>query len=441
MAGWKTLASIVVTLAAGQTGAAQTVELAETPKAGDCFEIHLAMTLTGEMRVTRDDKPAPLKMAATATHDYPERVLAVGPNGVIQKTARVYGAAQAEITVGGERSRRNLRAGRRLMVAQPAHGRTLVYCPAGPLTREELDLVNEHFDTLAVTGLLPGRSVKVGETWKVANEAAQALCNFEGLTSQDLECKLEEVEDQDARVSFAGKAEGIDLGAMVKLTIHGTYHYDLGARRLVSLEWRQKDERDQGPASPATIVDTTTTLKRAAIAQPASLSDIALISVPDGLELPPTLTQLTFHNEAKTAYDLVYDRDWQLVGQTKDHVILRLMDRGDFVAQLTITPWEPARPGDHLTPDAFREAMAKAPGWEQGDVVQDGVVPSEKDRWIYRVSAPGQLDGIKAVQNFYLVASPDGRQVVLAFTMTPAQAERLGSRDLALVQGLAFPAK
>jgi hypothetical protein len=45
------------------------------------------------------------------------------------------------------------------------------------------------------------------------------------------------------------------------------------------------------------------------------------------------------------------------------------------------------------------------------------------------------------VQTSYLIAGPGGEQLVLAFTMTPAQAEKLGARDLALVSGIEFPAK
>jgi hypothetical protein len=51
----------------------------------------------------------------------------------------------------------------------------------------------------------------------------------------------------------------------------------------------------------------------------------------------------------------------------------------------------------------------------------------------------GQLDGIKVLQNFYLVAGPNGDQVVLAFTLTPSQAEKLGARDLSMAGSIDFP--
>jgi hypothetical protein len=416
----------------------QTYPLAETAKTGDCCRVHLDMKLAGAMHVRKDGNLVDMKLEANATHEFSERTLAVGTPGLPAKTARVYETARALITTEDERSERALRSDRRLVVAQRHDDQTLVYCPAGPLTREELELTSEHFDTLAVAGLLPGKAVSVGDTWKVANEVAQVLCSFEGLTSQDLAGKLERVQDETAYFTVAGHASGIDLGALVKMTVAATGRYDLHSQRLVFLEWKQKDERGQGPANPATNVETTTTLTRAAIDLPAALSDVALISVPEGFAPPAPMTQLFHHHEGRTPFNLVYAREWQIVGQTRERSILRLLDRGDFVAQATLTPLEPAKKGQHMTVEAFREAMAKTPGWEQGDVVQEGEVPAEGGRWIYRVAAPGQMDGLKVVQNFFLVAGPGGEQVVIAFTMTPAQAEKLGTRDVALVQGLEF---
>ena len=88
-------------------------------------------------------------------------------------------------------------------------------------------------------------------------------------------------------------------------------------------------------------------LRREAIEQPASLSDVALISVPDGLDVPENLTQLVYHHDQKTPFDLTYNREWQPVGKTNDHVVFILcpivfsledMDRrgGAFT-------WEPER--------------------------------------------------------------------------------------------------
>ncbi len=434
MAAWRILGSMVLVLATAQAGWAQTYTLIETPRVGACFHLRLEMKLSGEIRVFQEGKVLPLTLAATATHTFPERVLAVGPEGVAHKTARYYETARAGIIVNGAPSERTLRPERRVLVAQRVNDRTVVYSPSGALTREELALTGEHLDTLALTGLLPGRAVAIGETWKVANLVAQALCGFEGLTTQDLTCKLEAVQDNVATVSVTGSASGIETGALVKLTIQSNYRFDIGSHYLTRLEWKLKDERDQGPASPALTVETTTTLTRTTIEEPKELSDIALVKVPDG---EPAAALLHLHyRDPQERFDLIHSRDWHLVGQTDDHIILRLLDRGDFVAQATITPWTRAKPGEHLSAEAFEKAMAQTPFWEAEQVLQAGEVPMEGGRWVYRLSAIGLLEGNKVMQNFYLIASPSGQQIVVAFTLNQAKAEKLGTRDLSLVGSL-----
>jgi hypothetical protein len=69
-------------------------------------------------------------------------------------------------------------------------------------------------------------------------------------------------------------------------------------------------------------------------------------------------------------------------------------------------------------------------------------VPAGGDgRWVYRVSMLGKADGVAVLQNFYLVAGPNGDQVVVAVTLTPKKAEQLGSRDLALAGSVELPAE
>jgi hypothetical protein len=438
MAAWRTLGSLLIAMFLAGAGRAQPYVLTETVQARDCFRIHIDMALAGEMRVAREGKVVPIKLTATASHVFPERILKVAATGLPEKSARFYEIAKADILAGNDRSERSLRAERRLFVAQRAKDQPLTYSPAGPLSREEMELTSEHFDTLALTGLLPVKPVAVGDTWTVPNSVAQALCGYEGLTEQTLACKLEAVSENTARIAVAGTANGIELGALVKTTITATARFDLQAHRLAGLTWKQKDERDQGPASPASTTESTTTLSRTPADTPETLSDVKLVSIPDSFEPPMAMTQLV-HRDPKSRYDLMYARVWQVVGQTDAHLIMRLMERGEFVAQVTITPWTPAEKGKHLSPEEFRDAMNGTPSWEATKELQAGEVPAESGRWIYRISALGTMDGLDVMQNFYLVAGPSGEQAVLAFTLAPKQADRLGTRDLSLVGSLEFP--
>jgi hypothetical protein len=444
MAALRNLGILVIVLVAARPGWAQTYTLTETVQPDDCFHIRLAMQLTGEWHVQRDDSAVPIRITAAANHEFPERVLIVGPKGWPVKTARHYETAEAVITAGrGEPSKRTLRPECRLIVAQMHKDTCLNYCPACSLTREELETL-EHLDTLHVTGLLPNKEVKIQESWKVPDAVAQALCSFDGLIQHDLACKLEAVQGDEARIAVSGSASGITLGAMAKLTISATCGYNLKSRRVTALEWKQKDVREQGPASPAAAIEAAWTMNRTYLeAEPPKLSNVALIKgkVELGSEPPPEDQLQLCHSDPKGRFLLTYERDWQLASQTEEHLIMRLMERGDWVAQATITPWTRYEPGKHMSAENFKEAIADMPGWDADEIRDDGELQQDEGRWVYRVSALGEMDGLKVLQNFYLIAGPDGNQVVVSVTLREAQAQKLGTRDLKLVDGVALPVK
>jgi hypothetical protein len=420
--------------------AAQTHLLVESPRPGDCNKYELSMTLKGELRVSRDGKTVPIPISASAEHRFVERILEAKEKGLPEKVARYYEQARSNVTVEGSVIARQVREQRRLIVAQRPHDEFLCYSPAGPMTREEIELVGEHFDTLTLTGLLPQGEVKTGDTWKIRNESVQALCQFDALISHELTGKLEEVADGFASITIGGKASGIELGALTKITVSGKVRYEILPKRIVSVEWTQKDERDQGPASPAGTIEATTIVKRSSTDQPKELTDSALESVPPGLEAPSALT-LVYHRDAQSRYDVAVAREWHLVAQTDQHLVLRLIDRGDLIAQVSLTAWTKADAGKHLSSGEIKDIVSAAPGWQLEEVLESSEVPADNGRWIYRISARGTMEDVKVIQTVYVIADPSGEQVIATFTMKPGQIAKLGSRDLTLVGSIGFPKK
>jgi len=434
--GWLSVPLVVAVV--GPTFA-QSVHLGESPQPQDCLRIELTTRLEGERIYTQDGDKKSHKTALVASHVYTEKTLASGAGGV--KAARHYAAAQSSLTIDGQPSSATLRPERRLAVAQRSNAGSLAYCPAGPLSREEMELVTEHFDTLAVAGLLPDSAVNVNDTWKIGNDTAQALCAFDGLLSHELTGRLVKVNGDQAAIAVSGVAKGIDLGAQVALTVTATATVDLTKKRLVALEWKQEDLRDQGPASPGFKAVVVVALKREPVAEPKELSVAALESVPAGFDVPAAMTALV-HRDPDGRFELTYPREWRLTGAKAGQTTLRLLERGDFVAQATVTPWQKAEPGRHMSEKEFREAVLSSPGWQAEEVIQEGPVQAHRSGWHYhRVVARGETDGVKVVQTFFLVAGPGGDQAVVAFTCRQQQFGKLGARDLQLVEGLDFGKK
>src|SRR5438094_569237 len=104
MAAPRIVGTMVVMLAVVHAAWAQPYPLSETSQPGNCFRIHLHMSLSGEMRVNKDGKTVPLKLEAAAEHEFSERTLNVSSDGTPEKTARAYEKAKAVITVDKEAS-------------------------------------------------------------------------------------------------------------------------------------------------------------------------------------------------------------------------------------------------------------------------------------------------------------------------------------------------
>jgi hypothetical protein len=282
--------------------------------------------------------------------------------------------------------------------------------------------------------------VTVGDTWTVGDNACQAACLFDGVLKNGLAGKLTALKDGVATFTIEGTAEGIEKGAKVTLTVTATGTFDAATGRVVALAWKQKDDREAGAVNPASQVEVTVALKREPLtAEVKELSDEAVAKLP-GAEGSAKFSALR-HADPKGRYHLTHARDWYVTGQTDTHLVLRLVEKGEFVAQATVTVWRKVEAGKHTPADEFKKAVADAPGWAAGKTLTEGELPAGDGRWLYRLAQEGKIDGQPAVQTVYLLAGPQGDQVAVTVVVKPEQLKAVGPRDAELVKAIEFGKK
>jgi hypothetical protein len=432
------LLAVLGLIAAAAPASAQAVFLAETNLRDACFSNEMSMKMTGTLSVVQNGQNVTIPRSAEATHVYFERYLDI-KEGAGERTARFYNRAEASIKDGKDVAQIVLKANHTLLVAHRLKDRMLVYHPTDALTREEIDVVS-HFDSMAVTGLLPRKEVKVGDTWEVPHEIVQSLVDLDAVSKCNVTGKFESVAGAFANLSFNGTVEGISDAAPVSIVIKGaSAAFNLEKRRLVQVEWRLSDQRQQGPVSPALASDIAISLKRVPMETPAQLGGIALVDVPNGAP-DPKLTQVVYRN-LKKGFEFQFGRDWHMVNQMPDgKLVLRLIDsHGEFIAQCTLTPWH--KVSSPMKLDDFEKMMKASPGWQQKDgppLESTDKLKSPNGYGILRITAEGKLGAVDALRRFYLVASPGGDQILIDFTMVPSQAVKLNSRDERLVESLQY---
>jgi hypothetical protein len=413
--------------------------LGEELRAGDHFRYEITLQVEGTMKVSQEGGSGSLPLKAAAQHRFVERVEALNTTGGISKAVRFYSIARSESEIGTERSRSELAQDARLIVAQRTGTGTVCFSPAGPMARNELDLVAEHFDTLDLVSLLPGKEVKPGERWSIPAATVQHLCLFDGLLKANLTGKLENISTTEASFTIEGTAEGVENGATAKLTIRATGVFQFETKQLTTLTWEQTDERSQGPVSPATDVKAVVMLKRTRLAEvPAELAKVERSSIPPQETIPESFTQLRY-SDPTGRFTMRYSRDWHIVGRTADHLVLRLLDQGEFITQATITAWKKEKPGSHTSAEEFKKAIGQLPGWVMEKTVSDAEIPAKDGRWGYRLVTLGKQDGVAVAQIFLLIAGPNGDQVAVTLIASPNRFEKLAARDLAMVNAIEFP--
>jgi hypothetical protein len=418
---------------------AQTVNLIEAPLDKQCVRHELTMQLEGKITVSEEGKERSFPHKASAKHVYDERYLETNAN-VAEKAARYYASAESTIHFNNDMAdKRTLRDKCRFIVAQRVSNRVLTYNPETLLQREEAELL-EHFDTMSVSGLLPGKEIAVGKTWNVPNHVTAALCDLEALTLQNLEGKLESVEGKLAQLTIIGKAQGINLGAQVSILVNAKLTFDTKEQRIVNLEWKETDDRKQGPITPTLMAEVTLKLTRSAIDTPDTLKDFALVKVPTGKTPPVEMTNV-LHLDAKKQYTLGYSRDWHVVSpETSTQLVLRNLEQSLFIAQATITPWKKIEPKNVISIADFAAEMAKTPGWREDKETDRTELKnlSKGQHAVYRVVASGSLDGVQTTQFFYLIVGVNGQQALVTFSVDPQQVRTFGARDVELVREFVF---
>lgn len=433
---WTTVSLSLILCLSSIAVAQEKAMLKNEYKVGDGWHIALDMKLNGKIKLRDGDKVVTLDLKATAKHDFEERVLTIN-DGKPTSMGRFYNTAKADITLQDKTITKTLRSDRRFQTALiGVDGPTVTYSPVGPLTDEELELTGEHLDVLAIHGLLPDKEVSVGDKWDVPFNVAQALTGVDAVIKTKLECKFEKIERNHAIITLSGDLEGISKGSTLKATLAAGLVYSLEGKHFTGCTWRYRENKEQGPLNPAAEVESeiSVTWKH----------NLAVVEVTDGKAStipatpPPALLMLEFR-DAANRFAFTYERGWGVVSKTEKQAVLRLLDRGELIAQMNLTPFQQVKPGEHVSLDEIEKLVQQAPGFKLDKVLEKTNVEAAPGFWIGKVSTTGEASELPMQQIVYAIAGPRGDQVLLSFTVEIEHAGKLAGRDLSLVKTVSLP--
>ena len=427
----------VILLAIATTAPADRVTLTEKARPGDVTRATVELKAEGSYKpasLPGSPEPKPLALKVETRLEFVERIASVDGQGQPRRSVRQVGQAAASINGEVRPSSSTLRAEVATLVADRLEGSVLVASSGGPLTRSELELVQEPGDPLALPSLLPSKPVAVGDRWTVGNLAARNLSGYDALASNALEATLEALDDASARVRLLGTIRGAALGGEGSMACDGSFLFDRKANRVERLTLRRAETRRPGPIEAGLDMKSVLSVSRSSADPTKPLDDDAFVA--KAVEASRGLELLLFH-DPDGKYTLLHDRDWHLYWDDPRQVILKRLDRGEMVAQCNLSVGPSAGKGRHQDLGQFRDDLKKALGDRFVQFVGQGEVEgAPAGGFRYKVSVQGRQGDSGVLWHYYLIANPDGDQLIATFTLGLAQQAQFADQDLRLIGSL-----
>ena len=349
------------------------------------------------------------------------------------RSIRYYDEAAAAIKVdkGGEKP--TLEARRRLIVAEkPGKSAPVLFCPASPLSREELDLIEVPGNTLLVDRLLPDEPVAVGDSWPLDKQSLADLLGIDGVSTSDVKATLAEVAAGLADVAASGSLIGAVGGVSTEIELKVRYKFDLEQKRIVHFALLIKEKRSVGHVGPGLDTVAKVLVKISPISGSENLTAEAVASLPPAAA--PENLRLRY-TAAGGQFGFLHDRRWYLTTEDPKLAVFRLVDQGELIAQCNISSVL-AAPKKALTLAEFQRDVQQSLGKNFGQFVSAGQSTTEAGYTVFRVVVQGNVSKLPIEWIYYLVGDAQGNRVSLAFTLEESLKERFAEADRALAGGM-----
>jgi hypothetical protein len=377
-----------------------------------------------------------LAMSVSAKLQYSERrfVAAGVAAGLGSKLAvRSYDSAEAVIKVDQGGVAPQLPSDRRLVVVEQGATRPSLYCPQGPLSREQLDLIDTVGNSTIVDELLPEKPVRDGESWSSKTAVMAALLTLDTLAVCEVQSVLEEFNASFAKVRLAGTVHGTVDGAATQQEVRGVYLFDRQLRRITRLNLAVSEQRSIGGATPGLDAVAKLQIKIDTAQHVPQLSDEAIGSLVGSARTP---TRDLLYEAMSLGFRIQHDRQWFVTSQQRETVTLRRVDGSDLIAQCTLALLPPKSAGRQTSLNDFQKDVVFSLGKGFGQLISARQWQNAHGHYCYEVVVSGMVEQVPVEWHYYLVGRESGHRVSAAVTIEGPDVARVANADRGLIEGL-----
>ena len=312
--------------------------------------------------------------------------------------------------------------------------RPALYCPNGPLTREQLDLIDVVGNSLLIDRLLPGDLVANGESWAHDASVIGPLLTLDTVAACEVKSVLDEYNASFAKIRLAGTVHGTADGAATELEVRAVYLFDRRSRRVTRLNLAVRERRSIGGATPGLDAVAKVQIELEPVANSPQLSDQVIAKAKVAARTP---TPDLIYESGPLGFRLKHDRKWFVTSQQRESVTLapcrpRRPDRPMHDQRRC----RPSRPAGKPRSKNFQKDVIYSLGKSFGEMVSSRQWQNAAGHYCYELVARGLVEEVPVEWHYYLVAPESGDRISMAVTLEKPMVERIANADRELVESL-----
>lgn len=433
-----TLLLLVAIQSTAEEGVKAKIALRSARAVGHVDQVEVELQVSGDVirPGQKDEKPERIALGVRCRREYEEKTLEV-PSAEKRRlrAVRSYSTATATRKEGDGTHTLGLRPERRMIGVEIDSPKMTSFSPVGPLTLDELELIEAVGNSLPLDAVLPSEEVAVGQSWPAPDALLAELLDLEEITSNKAEITLKEATADVARLTLSGKVTGTRYGTTSRLELEAKCRMDRKAQRIDWFAMRVKQTRDVGIVEAGIDVSVMVQIRIVPNTPSERLSEAALKNFP----LSPTepLCKLIYE-PGKGGWRMLHDRQWFFVEERGEMVEFHRMVQGQDLALCKITSMGKIDPAKMPPLKKFQENVRKVLGENFGEMVEATEPPHDASYRFYRVVAKGKDGEVPVRWFYYLVTDETGRQAAFAIRVEESRLEAFGKAGDQLAGALRF---
>lgn len=429
-------ASLILTTGVSQNEAlcreGEQLQLINPLAEGSCVQVRTVLRARGHLRMKPigASKESRVPIEVHGILGYHERLL--DADG--QSAARHYHESQATLQINGRAQSLSLPGEQRWIGCRYADGQIKFNSIDHPLTAQERDMIDLQGNSLLLPQLVPTR-VRRQQRWPVNPQITGALVGLDTIVDAKFTGYLRSANSQKAVVEFEGTVAGGIDGAQADLDLSGTMVIHVPSRSIESFDLKIRERRAPNEGQPGLDVTAELHTELKVVDIPATLRADKIAALLDPQSTPQQ--PLRFASD-DLGIRLLHSDQWKVVLQRYDVAVLRQLDRGELLANMTINSLPNGPPNKQLAMKSFQDEIQKALAERHGQMLEATESTTKNGVRVLRVTAAGAVEKVSLYWVYYHLSNETGRRATIVLTVESDKVERYAEAERSLIETWEF---